>query len=516
MTERQAIYTEQAFVSEYKGNPLIEALPPIWENSSEVIDMLSHDDGHHDGERQYDPRYRMHYILRLFRYFQPLEQHIDIEQRFSLCIRQGYLHRSPLSPEYAMALADGYRIIKSGSYELPVAYNPTGAGFTIIGLSGVGKTSAIIRILNLYPQVIVHSRYHDVPLVLKQIVWLKIDCPHDGLVKGLCMEFFEAVDRAAGTNYFELYAKRTNTIDIMMKRMEQVAQLHCIGVLVIDEIQHLSLAKGGGSERMLNFLVTLVNKIGIPVVLVGTTRAMEILQSEFRQARRSSGQQGDLLWDRMRNDVSWDIFVSTMWKNQWTRQVVPINDDFKAALYYESQGIVDIAVKLYAMAQIRAIGLQTDTITPNDFRIVASEKFGLVKPALDALRSGDKKRIAAIGDIAPISIDDYYAAYSAMLLPMTENIIEKPNKISLSEQAVLKLLELDIEPTQAKRLVGKIILGNSDKQTLAGLVRKAFALYMNESENTKKDTIKNSALNDIRDVNDYETMKTAGLIGEPL
>ena len=107
MTERQAIYTEQDFLPEYKGNPLIEALPPIWDSNA-IIDMLTYSDGHHDGERQYDSRYRMHSVLRLFRYFQPLEQHIDIDLRFSLCIRQGYLHRSPLLPDYAKALADGY------------------------------------------------------------------------------------------------------------------------------------------------------------------------------------------------------------------------------------------------------------------------------------------------------------------------------------------------------------------------------------------------------------------------
>ena len=512
MTERQAIYIEQ-FLPEYKDNPLIEALPPIWD-IREVIAMLSHNDGHHDGERQLDPHHRMHCVLRLFRYFQPLEQHIDIEQRFSLCIRQGYLHRSPLSPDYAMALAEGHKAIKSGSYILPTAYNPTGSGFTIIGLSGVGKTSAITRILNLYPQVIVHSRYHDTPLVLKQIVWLKLECPHDGLVKGLCMEFFDAVDRAADTNYFEMYAKRPSTIDILMLRMEQIARLHCIGVLVIDEIQHLNLAKGGGSAKMLNFLVTLVNKIGIPVVIVGITLAMSVLQSEFRQARRSSGHQGDLLWDRMKNDTSWDIFISSMWKNQWTREIAPISDEFKASLYYESQGIVDIAVKLYAMAQIRAIGLQTDIITPDDFHIVASEKLGLVKPALDALRSGDKKRIAAIGDISPISIEDYYNAYLAMLPPAAENISQKRSeKITLSEQAVLKLLELDIEPTLAKRLVGKAMAEQKDANTLAGIVRKAFTLYIAEAEGTGLDSEDSIEPNDVRESSDYEEMKVSGLVG---
>ena len=513
MVEREAIYSKQE-VPDYKDNPLIESLPPIW-GVEEVIDMLSHNEGYHEKERELDPRHRMHCILRLFRYFQPLEQHIDIERRFSCCIRQGYLHRSPLSPDYAMALADGHKAIKSGSYVLPMAYNPTGAGFTIIGLSGVGKTSAVVRILNLYPQVIVHSRYRDVPLVLKQIVWIKLDCPHDGSIKGLCMGFFEAVDRAAGTNYFEMYAKRATTVNIMMQRMGQIARLHCVGVLVIDEIQHLILAKGGGSTKMLNFLVTLVNTIGVPVVLIGTTLAMSVFQSEFRQARRSSGHQGDMLWDRMKNDASWDIFISTMWKNQWTRNPSPINDEFKKALYHESQGIADIAVKLYAMAQIRAVGLQTDSITPKDFSIVASEKLGLVKPALDALRSGDKKRIAAIGDITPISVDDYYAAYSAMLPPEKVDIPEKQNKVSLLEQVVLKLLELDVEPAQAKKLAGKVMVGNSNAKSLPGLVRKAFALHISETESDGQEP-EDDVSDDLRKKSDYESMKESGIIGKSL
>ena len=511
MTERQAIYTEQAFLPEFRGNPLVEALPPILEDSAEVIDKLSHDVEQHDGERQYGPRYRMHLVLRLFRYFQPLEQHLDIEQRFSLCIRQGYLHRNPLSPDYARSLADGYNVIKSGGYELPVAYNPTGSGFTIIGLSGVGKTSAVTRVLSLYPQVIVHSQYRDMPLVLKQIVWLKLDCPHDGSVKGLCMEFFDAVDRAAGTNYFELYVKRSSTAELMMQRMVQIAQLHCVGVLVIDEVQHLLLAKSGGSEKMLNYLVTLVNKIGIPVVLIGTTRAMDVLQKEFRQARRSSGHQGDLLWDRMKNDTSWDIFTTTMWKYQWTRQIIPISKEFKDALYHESQGIADIAVKLYAMAQIRAIGLQTDVIAPNDFSIVASEKLGLVKSALDALRSGDKKRIAAIGDIAPISIDDYYAAYSAMLPPTTENIPEKRNEITISEQAVLKLLGLNVEPTTAKRLVGKTIAAHPELRKDGEIVMLAYQAYFSSATQGISGEGEDG---DLRNADCYDDMKSNGAVND--
>ena len=509
MTEHKAIYTNQKYLPDYEGNPLIEALPPVLEDSSEVIDMLSYSDEYRDEERQYPARYRMHYVFRLFRYFQPLEQHLDIEERFSHCIRQGYLHRSPLTPDYAMALADGHKAIKSGEYTLPVAYNPTGSGFTIIGLSGIGKTSAVTRVLSLYPQVVVHSHYRNTPLVLKQIVWLKLECPHDGLVKGLCMEFFSAFDRAAETNYFEMYAKRSTTIDLMMQRMEQIARLHCVGVIVIDEIQHLCLAKSGGSEKMLNFLVNLVNKVGIPIVLIGTPPAKDVLEKKFRQARRSSGHQGDLLWDKMDNDTSWDIFASSMWKYQWTRQVVPLSGEFKDALYFESQGITDIAVKLYAMAQIRAIGLQTDTLAPGDFGIVASEKLGLVKSALDALRSGDKKRIDAIGDIALIGIEDYYAAYLAMLPQATEDIPEKRNNILLSEQAALMLSELGVDPTTAKKLVGKVMAAHMELRKVGDIARIACQLY--ESPVTQ-DKIAEEEDGDLRNANGYADVKSTGAV----
>lgn len=89
----KARYLEQV-IPEYQGNPMIEALPEIWAGDT-VEEMLSEEAPHHDGERMLDARYRMHCIQRLFHYFQPLEQHIDIEQRISRCIRQGYLNRNP-------------------------------------------------------------------------------------------------------------------------------------------------------------------------------------------------------------------------------------------------------------------------------------------------------------------------------------------------------------------------------------------------------------------------------------
>lgn len=54
--------------------------------------------------------------------------------------------------------------------------------------------------------------------------------------------------------------------------MTSLASMYGIGVLVIDEIQYLLHSKNERDE-MLNFLVTLSNIVGIPTVLIGTSKA---------------------------------------------------------------------------------------------------------------------------------------------------------------------------------------------------------------------------------------------------
>lgn len=500
-------------VPDYKGNPVIEALPPIW-SPYELIDMLTVDPGFHEGEREMDLQYRFHCIWRLFEYFQPLETHIDIEQRISRAIRQGYLGKNPLAPPYAARFTQGYEMIRNRSEDFQAYYTgrSTAFGFTIIGISGVGKTTAVEKILSLYPQTILHSNYMGKPLCLTQLAWIKIDCPFDGSLKGLCLNFFEAVDGILSTDYLKKFLTGVHTIDALLPRMAQIAHLHCLGMLVIDEVQHLSLAKSGGAEKMLNFFVTLVNTIGVPVILIGTTKALPILQGDFRQARRGSGQ-GDLLWDRMKNDASWSIMLEAMWKNQWTRNTVPLTQAFRDVIYDESQGIIDIAVKLYAMAQIKAIATGTEIFMPGTIREVAAEKLLLVKPMLDALRSGDMRKLAQFEDIGPISIEDYAAAYASRL-PLDQ---PRPNaKATLEEKAVLKLLELDIPPRIARNAVKKVLRRTDSGQPLSAVVGKAFRLALNLQEKETPD-IPEPDDDDLRVLagdNPYQGFKAAGVIAD--
>lgn len=71
---------------------------------------------------------------------------------------------------------------------------------------------------------------------------------------------------------------------------------------------------------MLNFFVNLINNVGVPVILVGTPKAVKVLQGDFRQARRGSGVGGDMIYDRIQKDEVWDLLVNSIWHYQWTRK----------------------------------------------------------------------------------------------------------------------------------------------------------------------------------------------------
>jgi hypothetical protein len=188
-----AEYKQQALV-EYRGNPLIEALPPIL-SEAEFVTLVSEYPAFDKTEKDLDASLRLHCVERILKYFQPLSSHIALEQQVSRIIRQGYLARNPIRPEYAARLRQINRAMRqTGNDTLEylsqyVSTPSSASGFTIIGVSGVGKSTAIERILRLYPQVILHTEYQG-PLNLYQIVWLKLDCPHAGSLKGLFTEFF--------------------------------------------------------------------------------------------------------------------------------------------------------------------------------------------------------------------------------------------------------------------------------------------------------------------------------------
>jgi len=382
-----------SIILDYNGNPLIEALPDLLTNQ-EVIEKLTFYPQYNFAERQQDSHYKIHMVNRLFQVFQPLPFNVQLENRIARTIRQGYVARNP----FRCGIANGFH-----SECEDKIYNPSASGFTLIGVSGIGKTTALHHVLNLYPQVIIHNEYCGNPFSSYQVVWLKLECPFDGSIKGLIYSFFSSIDKLLGTNY---YKKASNaTTDKMITIMNQVVLNTNLGILVIDEIQHLSLTKSGGSQKMLNFFVNLVNSVGVPVVLVGTPKAMNILGGEFRFCRRGIGVGGDMICDRLHKDGVWNLLLRGIWNYQWTKDEIKLTNELNDAFYEETQGIPDLLVKLYAITQVYSISTGKEDITPSIVKKVARENFNIVRPIIKALKSGNVREMAKYEDVYIPDID---------------------------------------------------------------------------------------------------------------
>ena len=450
----EANYLEQV-LPEYRNNPLIEALPDIM-SDEDTISALTATPAYSEDERKLDAKYRIHCLSRLLHdYYQPLPQHLDIEKRISVCMRQGYRNRNPAGKEYALMVNDSYEAMKEGRYPRPVpGYHPHASGFTIIGVSGVGKSTAVESILAQYPQLIEHREYHGKPLLLKQLTWLKLDCPHDGSRTELCYRFFKSVDDVIGSDYLDQYKKSRTNIGSMLTLMQRIAQEYSLGLLVADEVQHLSLAKGG-SDAMLNFFVTLVNTIGVPVVLIGTSKALPILQGQFRQARRSSGH-GDLIWNRLKRERTWMVFVESIWKYQWIRRKVPLTAEMLDMIYQETQGIIVLAVVLYVLLQEDAIITERETFCAEDIHRVSKERMALVQPMLEALRNNDQKNIDKYEDITDILVDEVSSRISSYQQQENRQS-HKPNGTTALARLRNEILPFFVRLKKSPELVDRLI-----------------------------------------------------------
>ncbi len=537
----EAVYKNQK-LEEYSYNPFIEALPPIF-TAEDVIDRFTVLPIITDVDRNKTENLRYHIIKRTKNFLQPLPIHIELERKLSTLIRRGYLGRNPLDKSFLGKLRVLNRLddtsIKENELQNELEnIRTTADSISIIGISGIGKTTAIERLLLMYPQVIKHFEYKGESFTRTQIVWLKIDCPYDGSLSTLCKNFFKAIDDILGTRYLEKFGYASRITSTMMINMTKLAWRYGIGVLVIDEIQHLLNTKND-KEEMLNFFVTLTNTVGIPTVLIGTSKAQKVFNGNFRQARRA-GSDGSIIWDRMQRDSDeWDFFLRSIWEFQGLKNVCELTDKMKDAFYDECQGITAVAVNLFLLAQERALQDGKEELTVSIIRETAKKDLHMIQPMIKALRNNNLAEIIKYEDI---SIDyeevaNVYARNIELTGIIKESFKERRKDIELQrkstiESLIVELTEMDIfqylELSNIRKICEKVVKSSSVNEDYSNLKIEALKEVMALNEKMKlrkeeKPKVKiNGSLIEIyelsreRNIHPYELLKKEGYIKNPV
>ena len=217
--------------------------------------------------------------------------------------------------------------------------------FTIIGCSGIGKSSAITRAIELITAkgiIEVEKPYTKIiPCVIVQ-------CPFDCSVKGLLLEILRKVDEILNSDYYPKALKSRVTTDMLIGCVSQVSLNH-IGLLVVDEIQNVVNSKNGKS--LVGMLTQLINNSGISIGMVGTPESVIFFEQALQLARRSLG----LYYGALEYNQFFYDFCKTLFEYQYTKHKTDISDSIVRWLYEHSGGILSIVVSLIHDGQEIAI-----------------------------------------------------------------------------------------------------------------------------------------------------------------
>tara|TARA_B100000700_G_scaffold300257_1_gene368208 strand:+ start:43906 stop:44919 length:1014 start_codon:yes stop_codon:yes gene_type:complete len=238
------------------------------------------------------------------------------------------------------------------------------------------------QVLSLFPDVVFHDPDFVGELAVRQVVWVKVDCPHDSSVRQLCHRILAAVGEKSGD---ELLSPE-KTIALLLEQIEAIIKSSFLGVLVIDEMQNLKPKKSGGEDNILKFIHNLVNNLGVPVVFCGNPPFDEILSKSLKAARRAESG-GYMEMKLLDFDPVWELFIDELWELQWTKSYTPINDGLSRSLHYLSAGNIDLAVRIFKAAQYKVIGKMDESITESVLELAASTASRASAPSIEALRS---------------------------------------------------------------------------------------------------------------------------------
>ena len=276
--------------------------------------------------------------------------------------------------------------------------------FTIIGTSGLGKSSAISRAITL----ITENRIIEVENPYTKIIpCICVQCPFDSSVKGLLLEVLRKVDEAIDGGFYESALRSRATTDMLIGSVSQIALNH-IGLLVVDEIQNVCNSKNGNS--LVGMLTQLINNSGISICMVGTPESAVFFEQAMQLARRSLG----LRYDVMGYGDSFRRFCEVLFSYQYVKHRTEITDAITAWLYEHSSGNISVVVSLIHDAQEIAILKGREVLDLESLNEAYQQRLsllhGFIQPKPKKQTSKVKRKVSA-ADMAP-SVEEQHGEFT--------------------------------------------------------------------------------------------------------
>lgn len=367
----------------YPGNPDICALP----RAADINELLKQNNIPISG---YDPakvkmvplseRKRQLSSLKKIRY--PIPFHSLIEYHLSTALISSYASRR----NGITAIARPTKVAEEETATNIISYaNDISAnvlGFSVVGTSGVGKSTAFDLTCAKYPRVIRHTFpdgfYTQIPII-------RLTAFANSNLTALFLSFAKQLDRLldTGDDHLNAIPSKANLGKIVSIICGWI-ELYHIGVIAIDEIQFLDFSQGS-AKSFENFL-TITAQTGVAIVAIGTPEACRLWGSMLRIQRRMAST--IIRADSYCKDRKYMIeIIERIWKYQWLDEPATLTEEIENAMYEESCGSIDLLTTLWMMMQFEALSSPEQPVMDENFVHGIAEKHikemrGLLKESL--------------------------------------------------------------------------------------------------------------------------------------
>lgn len=461
-------------VRAYRGNELIDALGDI-RSQDDWLALLHKLPPVADEERTAPAHYRIHSVAELSRVYVARPAVIDLAMHVDLMIRQGYVGRHIVKQRAELlnrlpSNAEGMKRLIETEHSTQIISS------TLLGFTGVGKTTSVEKILKTYRQLEPHEEHG-----VTQVIWLKIEMPTDGGIKQLALAFCYALENVLKKELPIRISDRTSTYTLLM-HMARLCVIYQVGIIVVDEVQNLAVKKGMGRESMLNVLQTICNIVHVPLLLIGTMKAQTLFGAEARHARRAAAF-GSFVWNRLPEDREWDLLLNILWRYQWTEKHSTLTDEIAAYLYQSTQGLLALLPVLLMLAQQRAILSGKEEVTLEIIQWVYRHRFQPVHAVVEALRSNDPLKLIHYEDLwlpdflATVKREQAYSEAAAL-----DRLPKPSNKLPPRRRAAIDLAHRGFDMRSIEDAIDVAV--SQGKQTSAQIVAAARRLLENVEPET--------------------------------
>ena len=240
-------------------------------------------------------------LSNIYNVFIPSAMSMEVYSKLYLALLRSLQKKGTI--EAVKQQYENHKAIKQQEYKGIIGGSDS---FTVIGTSGIGKSSSISRAISL----ITENRIIKVENPYTQIIpCVVVQCPFDSSVKGLLLEILRKV----------------------------------------DEIQNVVNSKNGKS--LIGSLTQLINNSGISIAMIGTPESTIFFESAMHLARRSLG----LQYSPLEYGTEFVGICKVLYSYQYVQQKTEITDAIMEWLYEHSSGIISVVVSLIHDAQEIAI-----------------------------------------------------------------------------------------------------------------------------------------------------------------